>query len=302
MKKLLLLLVAVLAWCLPVFSQNITNVSVMQEGNKIEVSYDIDKVSSEVQLTVSTDGGKTFSAPLMKVSGDVRNVQPGRHRIVWDVLAEVDKLSGDNIVFNVAARSYHEYVDLGLSVKWATCNVGASSPEEYGNYFAWGESIPKLNYKSKAMKFHAGNGVSDKVGFLEFFAGIDSKSSNTRPRFTEDAARANWGSGWRMPTDAEWEELISKCSWKKTELNGVVGYKVTSRKRGYTDKYIFLPAAGCILNSDQLYCDGDAGYYWSSTCLPAFPDNAYYVSLSSGRASKSTRDRCNGLSVRPVRE
>ena len=162
MRKLLLALVAVLTWCLPVFAQNVTNVSVMQEGNRIVVSYEIDKNSPEVGLTVSTDGGRTFSAPLTKVAGDVKNVQPGRRRIVWDVLAEMEKLTGDNIVFNVIAESEnahngHEYVDLGLSVKWADSNLGASAPEENGEYYAFAELETKDDYRMETYKWAAPN-------------------------------------------------------------------------------------------------------------------------------------------------
>ena len=286
MKRLIISAVAALFWCAALFSQTVTNVEASQEGNNIVVSYDIDKASPAVRMSVSIDGGKTFSSSLKKVSGDVKDVQPGHRRIVWDVLSEVEMFSGDNIVFNVVAESgrkndNREYVDLGLSVKWATCNVGASKPEEYGNYYAWGESLPKFRHTSKVVKFQAGTNLNNSL-----------QRRNT--------VMANWG-GWRIPTNEEWEELINKCSWKKTELNGVVGYRVTSRIKGYTNNSIFLPIAG-MLDDDFLFDAGQRGFYWSSSFLTISPDNAYCVCFDRGRPKKSTRDRRDGLSVRPVSE
>ena len=136
----------------------------------------------------------------------------------------------------------HDYVDLGLSVKWATCNVGASKPEDYGDYYAWGETEKKESYNVRNCETWEKD--IDDIG------GTD-----------HDVAHVKWGGTWRLPTKDEIEELIDNCGYKCVNLNGVVGYKFTSRKNGES---IFLPAAGWRYGTslDRAFADG---YYWSST-------------------------------------
>ena len=145
------------------------------------------------------------------------------------------------------------WVDLGLSVKWATCNVGASKPEEYGDYYAWGETTTKSNYSSSNSATY---GLSTSQ--LQSQGYIDSNGNLTAQY---DAATANWGGDWRMPTYDELNELRTKCTWTWTTQNGVNGYKVTSKTNS---NYIFLPAAG-FRDGSSLDSAGGYGYYWSST-------------------------------------
>lgn len=173
----------------------------------------------------------------------------------------------------------HEYVDLGLSVKWATCNVGADKPEDYGNYYAWGETSTKSSYTESNSKTY-GKNYSDIKG--------DSRY---------DAARANWGSTWKMPTKSELEELKNRCTWKWTTQNGVKGYKVT----GPNGNSIFLPAAGCR-DGSSLYYAGEDGLYWGSTPLESSSDGAYYLFFDSSSQGVDWFDRRYGRSVRPVSE
>ena len=172
----------------------------------------------------------------------------------------------------------HEYVDLGLSVKWATCNVGASSPEDYGNYYAWGETSTKSSYTEE-------NSESYEVNYGDI--GGDSSL---------DAATANWGSTWRLPTSDEIDELIENCRWVWTEMNGNEGNKVISKVNG---KSIFLPAAGYC---DDTSLDGadSEGYYWSST--PDGSMSASYLDIDEIGAYNLSEYRHYGLSVRPVSE
>ena len=178
----------------------------------------------------------------------------------------------------------HEYVDLGLpsGLKWAACNVGASKPEEYGDYFAWGETSPKSSYDT-------GNSVT-------YGKSMGDISGDAR----YDAARANWGGSWRLPTKAEFAELLNRknCKWKWTTQNGVNGYKVTSKRNGNS---IFLPAAGCRRGS-SLSSEGSSGYYWSSTPRESGGYYSYYLYFYSGYHSTYWFDRRNGRSVRPVSE
>ena len=176
-----------------------------------------------------------------------------------------------------------EPLDLGLSVRWASWNVGASKPEEYGCFFAWGETSPKSEYSWLTYKFEMGtgtNGPFSKYVTDTSYGIIDNK---TVLDADDDAACVNWGGSWRMPTAMEQDELHKNCTWTWTSINGVAGYKVTSDKPGYTNKWIFLPRTG-------------AGY-WSSSLETRYPSFAYYMYNYLGYT-----DRRNGLSVRPVTE
>lgn len=181
----------------------------------------------------------------------------------------------------------HPYVDLGLSVKWATCNVGADSPEDCGDYFAWGETEPKEKYNWSTYKWCNGS--------------YDSQTKYTVGNKTEldledDAARANWGGSWRMPTAAEIYELCIECTWTWTVQNGVNGYKVTSKTNGNS---IFLPATGNYQYSD-LEMAGSRGYYWSSSLNTAYEWLAGVLYFRSNKVAESNSYRRWGMSVRPV--
>ena len=188
------------------------------------------------------------------------------------------------------------YVDLGLSVKWATCNVGANSLEEYGYYFAWGETTPKTTYDWSAYKYCNGTYNSmTKYCTSSYYGTVDNK---TTLELTDDAAHVNWGGSWRMPTLAEQEELTDNCTWTWITQNGVNGYKVTSKKNGNS---IFLPAAGYRYNSD-LSLAGSYGGYWLSSLSTYGSDGAYNLLFDSGNVGWNFYDRYNGLSVRAVCE
>ena len=168
-------------------------------------------------------------------------------------------------------------MDLGLGVNWATCNVGANAPHEYGNYYAWGETTTKSEYTSDNSRTYGKN------------------MSNISGNSSYDVARSNWGGSWRMPTDEEMEELKNKCTWQWTTQNGVNGYKVT----GPNGNSIFLPAASYCLWSSHRYV-GEYGSYWSSTPYESNDYNAYYLSFYSGYHSVGWGSRDYGLTVRPV--
>ncbi len=192
----------------------------------------------------------------------------------------------------------HEYVDLGLSVKWATCNVGASKPEEYGDYFAWGEVEPKDEYRWETYKWCDGQANTlTKYNTDSSYGTVDNK---TVLEAADDAATVNWGGSWRMPTDVEMTELYENCTWTWTTENGVNGYRVTSNKIGYTDKSIFLPAAGFCANNNSYAEVGSNGSYWSSS-LTNTVFRAYAMDLYADEVySPTTSTRRNGYSIRPV--
>lgn len=174
-------------------------------------------------------------------------------------------------------------VDLGLSVKWACCNVGANSPEEYGDYFAWGETTPKSTYTFENSKTYKKN-IGDISGNAAY-----------------DAATANWGGSWRMPTYDECQELVDKCTWQWTTQNGVKGCKVTSNKNGNS---IFLPATG--LRAGELLYEASDGEYWTDTTYPYDPSNQYacilYFVPGGGNGVGARQSRSYGNCIRPVKE
>ncbi len=206
----------------------------------------------------------------------------------------------------------YDYVDMGDGLLWATCNVGANSPEQYGDYFAWGETEPKEIYswatykhmlpgKSSwkyITKYQTADGTTDA---LWYYDGIFTGDGKTELDPEDDAATVNWGEGWRMPTEEEWENLkdTNKFVWTwTTDYNGtgVKGYTVTSKAPGYVGNQIFLPAAGYRDNS-SLYYAGSDGYYWSRTLDSGNPYDARCLHfIRTGGSS-----RYDGLSVRPVR-
>ena len=188
----------------------------------------------------------------------------------------------------------HEYVDLGLSVKWATCDVGASKPWEYGDYFAWGETEPKSIYFWSTYKHY--NGLYDSLTKYCTDSSNGTVDNKTTLEMSDDAARANWGGSWRMPTKAEITELLENCTWTWTTQNGVNGYKVTSKKNGNS---IFLPAAG-YRSGSSLNEAGSFRYYWSSSLKTGSPNGAYVLYVSSDSVYRSSHSRYHGFSVRPV--
>ncbi len=196
----------------------------------------------------------------------------------------------------------HEYVDLGLSVKWATCNVGANSPTDYGDYYAWGETETKPTYNWSTYKWCNGSSSTmTKYCTSSSYGKVDNKTV-LDPE--DDAAHVKWGGNWRMPTYAEFTELTNtnNCSWTwKTNYNGsgINGYEVRSKKSGYTDKFIFLPAAG-DRSGGSLYDVGSWGHYWSSSLYSGNSGYACGLNFGSGGVTRRDYSRYYGLSVRPV--
>ena len=173
------------------------------------------------------------------------------------------------------------FVDLGLSVKWATMNVGADALNDFGDYFAWGETKAKEKYEQSTCMTHNLN-LGDIRGNASY-----------------DAARSNWGGSWRLPTEAECEELLNHCSREWGTLNGVAGVLFTSKKNGNS---IFFPAAGWRGGTSACSV-GASGYYWLSTPHRSRTQRAccLYFGLGDGAFVDYGRYIC-GMSVRPVLE
>ena len=282
----------------------VSSVNAYQEGKNIVITYQLSK-RSNISVYVSTDGGKKYSS-IKNISGDFgKNVSSGAKRIIWNVLADYEEFNFPEVCFMVLSfnaesvkNNGHEYVDLGLpsGTKWATCNVGATTPEGYGNYYAWGETTTKSIYNWSNYKWCNGSYSSmTKYCTLSYYGTVDNK---TTLDLSDDAAYVNWGSSWRMPTKAEQDELrnTSYTTWTWITQNEVNGYIVTSKTNGNS---IFLPVAGYCSDSD-LRSTGSDGLYWSSSLYSSSPSGAYGLSFRSDVVYRGDYDRYHGRSVRAV--
>ena len=208
---------------------------------------------------------------------------------------KVDSISMVAPVEKPNSENGHDWVDLGLpsGLKWATCNVGANAPEEYGDYFAWGETQTKSTYDWSTYKWCNGDyNKLTKYSTNSSYGTVDNKTVLDKE---DDAAAANWGGAWRMPTKAEQDELRQQCTWTWTTKNAVRGYQVT----GPNGKSIFLPAAGYLYDSGLDYA-GSHGFYWLSSLYTDNPSVAYGLSFHSNGVVWDGDYRRYGRSVRPV--
>ena len=194
---------------------------------------------------------------------------------------------------NKARLNAMEEVDLGLSVKWASCNLGFTARNRVGYYYSWGEIDWKADYSWPS--YQLGTTESDHVTKY-----INKADGKTELELTDDAARAALGGSWRIPTSEEWIELKENCNWSWTQYNGLEGYKVVSKKDGYTENWIFLPAAGVRLADVESEFGEGSGFYWSSTLDPNNSSNAFQMNFSNSLILLTSYPRNAGLSIRPV--
>ena len=209
---------------------------------------------------------------------------------------------GDNIYwynsqsFTTLSNVSFQAVDLGLpsGVKWANMNLGASKPEDYGDYYAWGETSPKSNYTWGTYKWNDGSEMNITKYITDHAAANVDDKDKLDPE--DDVAHVVLGGGWRMPTNEELTELIDRCNWTWTTMNGVNGYLVASKSGGSS---IFLPAAGCKdgTTPDRV---GSAGFYFSSSLVSLYISDASFLFFDSSSHASSNYGRQRGLSVRPV--
>ncbi|MBO7502064.1 MAG: hypothetical protein J6T32_02470 [Paludibacteraceae bacterium] len=210
----------------------------------------------------------------------------------------------------------HEYVDLGLSVYWATTNIGTNIPEEPGDYYPWGAtSIPSLyswRYYVHGYEDYNNKNWVRKYCTIESqkYYGMSELDNLTQLLDVDDAAHVLWGGDWHIPTSAQARELVDSCKWEYTSLNGVWGYRITSKVTGYTNNSIFLPSTGYMAintytnNSNTLTSASNSGYYWlselnspSTTSFSAY-SLRFYSDSSHGVSSLNMRSY--GCPIRPV--
>lgn len=191
-----------------------------------------------------------------------------------------------------------KYVDLGLpsGTKWATCNIGANSPKECGDYYAWGVTTKKNYFGWGNYKWSKGD-ICD----LEFTKYCTDKRHGTRDFKStldpeDDVARVQLGENWRMPTPDEIRELFRECNWQLTDWDGVMGYNV----KGPNGNSIFLPFAG-LSEDGGIVRRNDAGYYWSNSLYKRDAEKANNLFMTTTYINEDGDEwRCYGLSVRPV--
>ena len=274
----------------PVYSwkapENVWNIShfdlkqksvTLEMGEYYNVEFDMDSACIVRPSLTVPDGLRNYN------NETIMAILPG----TYTVIASLGEFTSELTVVVREPEIVAEAVDLGLSVKWATCNLGAEAPYNYGYYYSWGETDLRTYYSYNNYKWYD---ATNKL-FTKYTPEADGK---TILGLDDDAANKLWGGDWRMPTFEEFSELFKMCSWEWTYIDEVPGYKITSMVEGYTDKYIFLPAAG--------YEGGNIGngYYWTSFNGES---NEYAVCLWLSSQRYMLYDemcRYQGLSIRPV--
>lgn len=193
------------------------------------------------------------------------------------------------------------YINLGLpsGTLWAKMNVGASSPEDYGDYFAWGET---QGYKEGKTSFSWNNykwcdGTDNSINKYCTNSSYGIVDNKTELEKYDDAAYVSWGEEWHIPTYKQFDELRTQCNWRWSSLNGVKGYYLLSK---YNDYWLFLPAAG-LWGKTSISHVGEFGHYWSQMLYNDIPTNAWSLQFSDDNTNMMYVSRFGGLSIRPVR-
>ncbi len=250
------------------------------------------QAGAECTLTATSNEGYTFTSW-------TENDEVVSTDAIYTFTVDADRNLMANFTYN-GGGDEHAYVDLGLpsGLLWATCNVGADNPEDYGDYFAWGETMPKDTYDWSTYQYCNGSSYTLTKYCSNSNYGYNGFTDNLTTLLPEDAAAtANWGNDWRMPTKEEWQELYNNTTVTWTTQNGVNGRLFTASN----GNSLFLPAAGYRYISSLDYA-GSYGSYWSSSLSTGSPDGAwilYFGSDNYGMNGYGYRDY--GLSVRPVR-
>ena len=215
------------------------------------------------------------------------------HNSYWYIREDCVELNDEPLEAVNGFINGHEWVDLGLSVKWATCNVGASNPGDYGGYYAWGETSTKSNYIWSNC-FDCLDNEGERWGVYKI-GGLTC----IKPSSGHDTARETWGNSWRLPSVSECDELCNRCVWSWVSRNGHDGYLVT----GPNGNCIFLPAADCIIGKDNGE-PGKYGNYWTNSLTPGESGCAQYLYICRDCSTKAyicgNGGRRDGFSVRPV--
>ena len=290
----------------------ITSVVLKDNSDAVITTVTLSAAAAEVYVAMEPIASKTKIK--FEVSTGSKNYEGSAYAqldasMFYAVSLKLDKVaSGDN------APAGAEAVDLGIvvngkNIKWANMNIGATSEEEYGLMFAWGETT---GYSSSDASDHTfnwtnyayANGAENKLTKYcdnSSYGNDGYTDDKTVLELEDDAAAVNWGGAWRMPTQREWDELLYNTNQEWTTVNGIAGCKFTSTVSGYTDKSIFLPAAGWRYGMSLDY-QGSSGYYWSSSEDTNYPYRVRYLYFYADYAGMEYAFRYSGYSVRAVCE
>lgn len=257
----------------------------------IKTYLEMERVVSH-RATRSSSGKYTFTAKFAGGSTSKSSVSGTRQRSMTKPKTSTTSTPAQKAK---SAPTASQFVDLGLSVKWATCNLGASSPEQYGNYYAWGETTKKTTYSWDTYKYGKWSDAITKYCQDKAYGKNGYTDRRTTLEVVDDAARIRLGSPWRMPTAIEIWELVERCTWTRATIGGKSGYKVV----GPNGNSIFLPAGGRYFKTT--HGNIGEGYYWSST-LGDYPTDAQYLDFdSTGPHRRDAGIRIHGMLIRPVR-
>ncbi len=271
----------------------LTRTMKMEVGNKVKIGFTSGSDTYSISSSTSSVAEASIIGPEICIIGK---------SLGSSTITVADSQNNNLVKIEVTVSNTPVAVDLGLpsGLKWSNMNVGANSPEDYGDYFAWGEVTPQSDnaYSWESYKWCNGSTLTKYCTDSDY--GNDGFTDNKTVLDAEDdAAHANWGGDWRMPTEAECQELIDNTTSEWTTQNGVYGYRFTSTSNGNS---IFLPAAGSRWNGELIYYAGSYGLYWSSTLNESGPNLARYLDFRCGGVGTANEYRCSGQSVRPVRK
>ena len=275
-------------------------IEVASEGGAYSVEYTIvnplvgGRLDAETECEWIEDLDATYEKIKFEVAPNYEEaIRMGEIELFYDGAAKVVLTVNQAAAKNESEG--HKFVDLGLSVKWANFNVGAASPEDCGDYFAWGEIGTKSEYSLRTYLYWEdlnGNDYAYDMNDSNEWVVLGNDISGSE---LYDAATANWGDGWRMPTESEVIELCEECVWKSDTMQGVHGVTVI----GPNGNSIFLPAAGCY-NGKALNNRDKYGHYWCSTLDDDAVYSVHYLYFGSDYYECSWDTRFYGHSVRPV--
>ena len=295
----------------------------------LEIAYTATKASAGEWIKLPVGGAKVYEDEgilFLTVDGSVLGPEFNSYLLGASGILTIDDgvkavTSGFFSLCNVNKINGHDFVEMGDGLKWATCNLGATRPEDFGYFLAWAETAPKDNYGWETYEWTSGpdwtsifkytiedGQPSGSWYYGSTFYGDDGDGVGhwtfAEYDFEDDAARQNWHGTWRTPTPNDWYHLTdsSHFDWAWTDNyagTGVSGWIVTSLVAGYEGNMIFLPAAGYMIDSMHYY-PGDIGTYWSSSVSDSYTDYSYYLYFENDNFSMESDRRCLGFSVRPV--
>ena len=261
------------------------------------------KISGGIDLTTVSDFWISAQSISYIVSNDEEIMKLRTQKKVIIDIDNVNPKQEQSTSQHISSSEEHYYVDLGLpsGTLWATCNIGAKKPWNYGDYFAWGETVSKMNYEMKTYK-HTTHYKRTTITYLTKYCTQSDYGiivdNITKLNYEDDAATIKWGKNWCMPTYEQIKELKDNCSWRLTTVEGVNGFEVKANN-GNT---LFIPLAGFREGKKKYQDDNSLGMFWSSSLYNNSSMYAWYLGLSFNNVDLYGAKRSSGRPIRPVRK